>query len=237
MNLQEWTKQVENHDVDLNVVGALTPNMESGPSCHHPFDPVHACDDNGEMYGMWALNPIGLDPTSVLFDTPNEFYDWMYKEDDPVEPEPEPSLHVHLWDLDNSPDEPVKDYDIPYTDEYDDHYQFAMTLDNGIDVEVRLWKSQFTRVPTATPGTKLTPVEQYALGMAAGSFSVGEIDQGIHCVLPVTDMATGERTNEVFSSLCHQFAEAPLSSASQSGGMWHIETLQSWCAENGIDIK
>jgi len=47
----------------------------------------------------------------------------------------------------------------------------------------------------------LTPIEQYRLGQAAGSFSVGEIDQGIHCILPVTDLETGDEECMIFQDL------------------------------------
>jgi hypothetical protein len=47
----------------------------------------------------------------------------------------------------------------------------------------------------------LTALEQYRLGMAVGSFSVGEFDQGIHCILPVYDPEQGDHENEIFQEL------------------------------------
>ena len=52
--------------------------------------------------------------------------------------------------------------------------------------------------------TKLTVKEIFRLGFAYGSFSVGEIDQGIHLVLPVSD-ADGVRENDVFATLFEKY--------------------------------
>ncbi len=50
----------------------------------------------------------------------------------------------------------------------------------------------------------LTTQELFDLGAAYGSFSVGDIDQGIHLVLPVTDSKTGEWSNRIFQDLVDQ---------------------------------
>lgn len=51
------------------------------------------------------------------------------------------------------------------------------------------------------PSIKLTDEETFKLGIAYGSFSVGEIDQGLHIVLPCTDTVTSVEANVVFKPL------------------------------------
>lgn len=44
------------------------------------------------------------------------------------------------------------------------------------------------------------------MGFAYGSFSVSEIDQGIHIILPVTDEA-GKQENDIFTSLFEEYID------------------------------
>ncbi len=48
---------------------------------------------------------------------------------------------------------------------------------------------------------KLNNRDVFLLGQARGMFSVGEIDAGVHMVLPVKDMDTGQEENDVFLTL------------------------------------
>lgn len=77
---------------------------------------------------------------------------------------------------------------------------------------------------------KLSLLEVYKLGLAAGSFSVGQIDQGVHCVLPVTDEKTGKEENTVFEPLCEMF----LSLKPGSDGLAYIGACQKFGRSMGI---
>jgi|WetSurSiteA1Bulk_404760.scaffolds.fasta_scaffold124955_1 hypothetical protein len=49
--------------------------------------------------------------------------------------------------------------------------------------------------------TKLTNAELYKIGIAVGNFANCNIDAGVHCVLPVVDLRTGRKINQVFVPL------------------------------------
>lgn len=76
-----------------------------------------------------------------------------------------PKLHVHVWDSDENPDEPVeeKDLDEP-TGEYDDHYQYSFQLESVMKgsqfVELRVMKPSPDEVYTDWEG--LTSKEDLA---------------------------------------------------------------------------
>ncbi len=79
----------------------------------------------------------------------------------------------------------------------------------------------------------LTPQEVFDLGNAFGSFSVGEIDQGIHIVLPVTDIETGEKSNECFASLFEDYIDnINASSTSAVDGDPYLQAIRLWLREH-----
>src|SRR3972149_5340527 len=95
--------------------------------------------------------------------------------------------------------------------------------------------------------TKLTDKEIYRLGLAAASFSCNEIDQGIHCVLPVTN-ADGTPENWVFEDLfSHFFGRIPPSTELPSGtfggvvlpddvGLIYMGAIAAWTGAIGLEI-
>ncbi len=83
----------------------------------------------------------------------------------------------------------------------------------------------------------LTTKEMFDLGAAYGSFSVGEIDQGIHLVLPVTDSATGVPSNEVFRDLSGMFEQIdPAVEDWSSIGELYMDAIVRWTKQHGIEI-
>jgi len=87
---------------------------------------------------------------------------------------------------------------------------------------------------------KLSQQELFDLGVAYGSFSVGEIDQGIHCILPVRDVETGAEMNDVFTSLMERINMIkydpynvdyePLTYQEQI-----MNVIIQWCIDNDIE--
>ncbi len=55
-----------------------------------------------------------------------------------------PLLHVHVWKLDSDNSDPIAEIDLPLTGVYDDHIQFAGTVENR-HLEIRMW---FKDLPT-----------------------------------------------------------------------------------------
>ncbi len=83
----------------------------------------------------------------------------------------------------------------------------------------------------------LTTQELFDLGAAYGSFSAGEIDQGIHLVLPVTDSKTGEPSNEVFTNLVSMFVQIDQSSLDWSSiGEHYMDAIVRWAKRWDIEI-
>jgi hypothetical protein len=74
---------------------------------------------------------------------------------------------------------------------------------------------------------ELTPAQLFLLGNAYGSFSYGDIDQGIDILLPTTD-----GYNEVFKDLCEGYF-IPIKDAPHTAYMGAIE---KWCLDNDIKI-
>lgn len=85
--------------------------------------------------------------------------------------------------------------------------------------------------------TYLTTVELFNLGAAYGSFCTGDIDQGIHLVLPVVDTDTGEPENDVFEGLFDLFNKIdPAVEDYSSIGRLYMDAIISWTTANNIDI-
>jgi len=78
---------------------------------------------------------------------------------------------------------------------------------------------------------KLTTKETFDLGAAWGSFCTGEIDQGIHLILPVVDSDSGLPSNECFEALCDAFVETECET-----GIDYLNTIVIWATLNGVDI-
>ncbi len=95
---------------------------------------------------------------------------------------------------------------------------------------------------------QLTTTELFDLGVAYGSFSVGEIDQGIHLVLPVCDVGSTEVTkNQVFTDLVdHDFynidypegwtSDKPYPHDWSELGELYCNAITAWAKRNNIDI-
>lgn len=86
---------------------------------------------------------------------------------------------------------------------------------------------------------KLTTTEAVNLGIAIGSFSTGEIDQGIHAILPATVMDTGQKVNQVFRPLFDDyFNSIDAVDQPEEGhlGMNYIKAIEDWARHNNIDI-
>ncbi len=86
----------------------------------------------------------------------------------------------------------------------------------------------------------LTKKEVFKLGSAYGSFSVGEIDQGIHIVLPSTVVETGASENSVFKSLFNEyFGEIPsnLPDPPDVGlGSVYMGAIQAFSRDNNLGL-
>ena len=82
----------------------------------------------------------------------------------------------------------------------------------------------------------LTNKEYFRLGVAYGSFSVSEIDQGVHTVLPVRDVDTGERENDVFEELVNiDFLKIPR--WIDDPGVHYMKAIASWAKRHNIDLE
>ena len=78
---------------------------------------------------------------------------------------------------------------------------------------------------------ELTNREYFRLGKAYGSFSVDEIDQGVHIVLPTTD---GD--NEVFEELVNiDFLKIPRWLVDP--GVHYMEAIAAWAKRHDINLE
>ncbi len=94
--------------------------------------------------------------------------------------------------------------------------------------------SGIIKQPDISSTLKLTQTEVFALGNAYGSFSVGDLDQGIHCVLPVKDSDTGKKSNEVFQSLFDEHIDKL--NEGPGDGDRYLEAIRTWTHEHNIDV-
>ena len=96
---------------------------------------------------------------------------------------------------------------------------------------------------------ELTITEVFALGMAYGAFSYGDIDAGIHEVLPVRDPETDKWDNIVFQGLIdHDFynidypegwdKEEPYhyDLSSEDLGQLYMDAIDAWAKRHSIEI-
>ncbi len=80
---------------------------------------------------------------------------------------------------------------------------------------------------------ELTNEEVFNLGVAYGSFSVGDVDQGIHMILPMTDYKTHEKINWVFKGLFDDYIE-PIPRDAQ--GESYMKAIAKWSKDNSIEL-
>ncbi len=85
---------------------------------------------------------------------------------------------------------------------------------------------------------KLNNRDVFLLGKAYGSFTVGEIDQGVHIVLPVKDTTTGQEENDVFLSLFTEHFDRisdykPSDISAGELGMAYMRAIDEWLVANG----
>lgn len=52
---------------------------------------------------------------------------------------PAQKIHVHVWDHENQPNEPLEEYDLILTGEYDDYYQYGAQV-GELWIEARIMK-------------------------------------------------------------------------------------------------
>lgn len=75
----------------------------------------------------------------------------------------------------------------------------------------------------------LTVQDMFQLGFAYGSFSVNEIDQGIHIVLPGTDVNTKQDVNMIFKLLFTKyFDKIPPDLKTIDTGFDYMNTIQDF---------
>ena len=121
---------------------------------------------------------------------------------------------------------------------YNVHFE-CMTCAPILSVTISLPEKQFL------PKPYVTEQDMFNLGVAQGSFSVNQIDQGIHAVLPVRDVDTGEWSNILFAELVDEYfyvidyppgytEEYPKQYDPDTLGMRYIEAIQEWCKDNDI---
>jgi hypothetical protein len=79
----------------------------------------------------------------------------------------------------------------------------------------------------------LTQQNIYDLGRAWGSFSMNEVDQGIHIVLPTTD-AGGTQHNEAFAPLIDMFDDLLALDAKAEAYMGAIERF---AIDRGVGVE
>lgn len=114
-----------------------------------------------------------------------------------------------------------------------------------IDKEVAGTISSLHRMPL--PSITLTPNEMFALGNAYGSFSVGEIDQGIHALIAVKDQLTGERKNEIFQDLLEEYffevyyppgykGTKPFQWPEDEVGDKYMQAIRHWAAHHNLNL-
>jgi len=80
----------------------------------------------------------------------------------------------------------------------------------------------------------LTHQNIYDLGRAWGSFSVGEIDQGVHIVLPVIDVGTGQEENAVFEPLCKMLDKIP---RTWKGNEAFMGAVEQFALDQGLEVE
>ena len=81
---------------------------------------------------------------------------------------------------------------------------------------------------------KLTVKEIFRLGFAYGSFSAGEIDQGIHIVLPVTD-ESGAKENDIFEPLCEEYFNK-IPKDVELVGLVYMGAIAAFVVDNQLDL-
>ncbi len=83
---------------------------------------------------------------------------------------------------------------------------------------------------------KLSPREVFSLGFACGSFSVGEIDQGIHAVLPATD-ENKVLENGIFEVLFSKYFDLiPDDLAPEKAGEVYMGAVQAFAKEHQLEV-
>ena len=84
----------------------------------------------------------------------------------------------------------------------------------------------------------LSTEEAFSLGAAYASFSYGDIDAGVHYILPGTDSVTREESNFVFADLCDSFQEINpilVDWSDRPGDHW-MKIVVAWANSHGIEI-
>ena len=82
---------------------------------------------------------------------------------------------------------------------------------------------------------KLTVQEIFRLGFAYGSFSVGEIDQGIHIILPVVD-EDDVWENDVFTSLFSDYIDKIPKHHIDVVGQVYMGAIAAFAIDNQLDL-
>lgn len=96
------------------------------------------------------------------------------------------------------------------------------------------WYNEVTEVEPKS--LSLTGEEIFALGNAYGSFSVGQIDQGIHLVLPCTH-EDGILENEIFETLFTEyFDKIPDDLPPEKVGEIYFGAIAAFCKDNHLDL-
>ena len=84
-------------------------------------------------------------------------------------------------------------------------------------------------------GAKFTQSSLFKMGWACGSFSVGQIDQGIHILLPTWDK-DGEYYAEFSPLFKDYFDKLTGIPAAEAVGSLYIGAVQTFCRDQDIDI-
>lgn len=111
-----------------------------------------------------------------------------------------------------------------------DQDEYGITLYGTETLEGDLWYVVLDQevVNAISTDTLLSVQELFDLGAAYASFSLGDIDQGIHLILPVRDVETGAEANDVFTDLCNSLTACITAEA-------YMGTVNDWCHENDIN--
>jgi len=94
-----------------------------------------------------------------------------------------------------------------YTIEFDNECAIAMAFGYASDIEMHKDVTNIAAYAADAWSTKVVGLSIENLidiGNAYGSFSIGEIDQGIHLLLPVTN-SEGEPENAIFTDLFEDY--------------------------------
>jgi hypothetical protein len=79
----------------------------------------------------------------------------------------------------------------------------------------------------------------FLLGFAYGSFSVGEVDQGIHILIPSTiheiPQNEGRKENDVFTTLFEKYFDK-LNSLTGHVGEVYMGAIDAWLKDNDMDM-